>query len=81
MSAVPMASIIRESYTKWAEVEIEDIVAIKPRRPVVVEGDKLEVDSAQLEAERVYSFNYLGVKMVLWKSPDNTIDLFQVIEE
>ena len=61
--------------------EVEDIFTVTPLYPVTVEGDRLEIDSAQLEIERVYSFNYLGVKMVLWKSPDGTIDLFQIIEE
>lgn len=62
-------------------VDVEDIPAITVTHPVTVDGDRLEIDSAQLETERVYSFDYLGVKMVLWKLPDNTIDLFQVIEE
>jgi hypothetical protein len=66
---------------RWTEAETEDFITIEPRRPVIVNGDKLEIDSAQLETERVYSFNYLGVKMVLWKLPDGTIDLFQVVEE
>lgn len=66
---------------RWTEAEIEDIEVIEPRAPVIVDGDKLEIDSAQLEIERVYMFDYLGVKMVLWKLPDNTIDLFQVIKE
>ena len=65
----------------WIEAEIEDIEVIQPRSPVIVDGDKLEIDSAQLEPERVYSFNYLGARMVLWKLPDNTIDLFQIIEQ
>jgi len=66
---------------RWTEAETEDSMTIEPRRPVSVNGDKLEIDSAQLETERVYSFDYLGVRMVLWKLPDNTIDLFQIIEE
>lgn len=66
---------------RWIEAEIEDIEVIEPRSPVIVDGDKLEIESAQLEPERVYSFDYLGVKMVLWKSPDDTIDLFQIIEK
>ena len=66
---------------EFAHVEVEDIPAIRITHPVIVDGDKLEIDSAQLEIERVYSFDYLGVKMVLWKLPDNTIDLFQVIEK
>lgn len=66
---------------QWTEAEIEDTeFVIKSRGPVIVDGDKLEIDSAQLETGRVYSFDYLGVNMVLWKLPDDTIDLFQIIE-
>lgn len=65
---------------EFAHVEVEDIPATRVTHPVSVDGDRLEIDSARLETERVYSFDYLGVRMVLWKLPDNTIDLFQVIE-
>ena len=66
---------------RWTEAEIEDIEIIKPHGPLIVSGDRLEIDSVQLEIERVYAFDYLGVKMVLWKLRDNSIDLFQIIEE
>ena len=49
--------------------------------PVVVEGDRLDVDSRKLEVNRVYEFEYLDVNMVLWKSPDSTIGIYQVVEE
>jgi hypothetical protein len=72
----------QQRVVRWAEAEeIEDIPAIDVTYPINVDGDKLEIDSAQLEIGRVYSFNYLGVEMVLWKLPDGTIDLFQIIEE
>ena len=71
----------QESKVLFTEVDIEDIAVTRVIHPVIVNGDKLEIDSAQLETERVYSFDYLGVKMVLWKLPDGTIDLFQIIEE
>ena len=71
----------QQKEVRWIEAEFEDIEVIKPRGPVIVNGEKLEIDSAHLETERVYTFDYLGVKMVLWKLPDSTIDLFQIIEE
>ena len=65
-----------------AEANIREYVATELFSPVVtVKGDSLEIDSTRLEVERVYPFDYLGAKMVLWKSPDNTIDIFQLIEE
>lgn len=66
---------------EFTHVDVEDVPAIRITYPVTVDGDKLEIDSAQLETAHVYSFDYVGVKMVLWKLPDGTIDLFQVIEE
>lgn len=33
--------------------------------PIVVKGDKLEIDSTRLETNKVYQFEYLGAKMVL----------------
>jgi hypothetical protein len=71
-----------ETGLESAKAEIKDyVVATWFRPPVTVERDRLEVDSTQLEVERVYPFDYLGAKMVLWKLPDNTIDIFQIIEE
>ena len=81
--------LLERKQTSWAktgmesaEANIRDYVAVELfRSAVTVRGDKLEIDSTQLEVERVYPFYYLGTKMVLWQSPDNTIDIFQVIEE
>lgn len=71
-----------ETGLESAKADIKDYVVATLFRPAVtVEGDRLEIDSTQLEVERVYPFGYLGTKMVLWKLPDNTIDIFQVIEE
>ncbi len=73
--------LIQQRASRWAEAEeVEDISLIDITYPINVDGDKLEIDSAQLETERVYRFDYLGAKMVLWKSLDGTIDLFQIIE-
>lgn len=72
--------IARRQESKVPFINVEDIPVGRVTHPVIVDGDKLEIDSAQLETERVYIFDYLGVKMVLWKLPDNTIDLFQIIE-
>ena len=49
--------------------------------PIAVKDNKLEIDSARLETDKVYRFEYLDTKMVLWKLPDGSIDLFQIIEE
>ncbi len=73
--------IARRQESKVLFIDVEDIPVTRVTYPINVDGDKLEIDSAELETERVYSFDYLGVKMVLWKLPDNTIDLFQIIEE
>ena len=71
-----------ETGLESAKANIKDYVVATFFRPAVtVEGDSLEIDSTQLEVERVYPFDYLGTKMVLWKLPDNTIDIFQIIEE
>jgi len=49
--------------------------------PIDVQGDKLVVDSAMLELEKVYEFNYLDAHMILWRTANNAIEMFQVIEE
>ncbi|MCJ7631391.1 hypothetical protein MUP77_03170 [Candidatus Bathyarchaeota archaeon] len=68
--------------TKSADARIGEYVATELFSPAVtVKGDSLEIDSTRLEVERVYPFDYLGVKLVLWKLSDNTIDIFQLIEE
>ena len=71
-----------ETGLKSAKDDIKEYMFTTLFRPAVtVEGDSLEIDSTKLEVERVYPFDYLGTKMVLWKLPDNTIDIFQIIEE
>jgi hypothetical protein len=57
------------------------IVACLTAEPVTVEEDKLEIDSAALDIDKVYRFEYLDVKMVLWKSDDGTVDIYQVVED
>jgi len=47
--------------------------------PIVVEGDKLDINSSLLDVGRVYSFEYLGCQMVLWKLPDGAIDLYELV--
>lgn len=64
------------------EKNITDYIVTEVFQPeVIVKGNELEIDSTRLEVERVYPFDYLGVKMVLWKLPDETIDIFQIVEE
>ena len=53
----------------------------KPVQTIIVKGDKLQIDSTQLEVERVYRFKYLDINMIIWKLPDGTIELFRVSEE
>jgi hypothetical protein len=61
--------------------EIGDEEVRVPRSPVVVDGDKLEINSALLDVGSVFSFEYLGAQMVLWKLPSGAVDLFEVVEE
>ena len=51
------------------------------RSPIVVDGNKLEIDSGLLDVGRIYEFEYLGTRMVLWKLASGAIDLFEIIEE
>ena len=62
------------------EFEVEDF-DIEQVQPIRVYGDKLEIASSLMKIGRVYPLNYLGTKMVLWKSEDSTVDIFQIIEE
>lgn len=62
------------------ELEVEDF-NIEELQPVRVNGDRLEVDSNQLEIGIVYPFIFLDTKMVLWKSEDNSVDIYQIVEE
>lgn len=61
--------------------EVEDFVfeLMETAQPVRVSEDKLEIDSNRLEIGQVYHFQYLDTDMVLWKSKDNTVDIFQVV--
>jgi len=63
------------------ELEVEDFNIGEEVQPVTVDGDRLEVDSGRLEIGQVYPFSFLDTKMVLWKSEDNTVDIYQVVEE
>lgn len=49
--------------------------------PIVVDGDKLDIESGLLDIGRVHEFEYLGTKMALWKLPSGAVDLFEIIEE
>ena len=72
----------QQDSVKWAEADVEDIALTQTEGdPIVVEGDKLEINSSKLEVHRIYTFDYLGVPMVAWKSPDGAVDLYQLIEE
>lgn len=66
-------------YELTAEIEEESVSV--PASPIIVDGDKLEIDSALLDVNRVYSFEYLGAQMALWKLPSGAIDLFEIVEE
>lgn len=71
---------VRELEEVWEPTEVASILGAIIA-PVVVEGDRLDIDSEKLEVNRVYEFEYLDVNMVLWKSPDSTIGIYQVVEE
>jgi len=91
MSSVPVLMRTREhlapamewgkvssEYVMTTEIEVGDTI---PSSPIVVDGGKLKIESALLDIGRVYSFEYLGAQMVLWKLPNGAIDLFEIIEE
>lgn len=63
------------------ELEVEDFDVREEVLPVRVDRGRLEIDSSQLEIGRVYPFSFLDAKMVLWKSEDATVDIYQVVEE
>jgi len=78
------------SVIEWGEDDIQDVITdeigydgrgVPRHRPIAVEHDKLEIESSQLDIYRVYSFEYLGSQMVLWKLPSGAIDLFEIVEE
>ncbi|MFC1938610.1 hypothetical protein ACFLWM_00430 [Chloroflexota bacterium] len=47
--------------------------------PVTVENEELLIRSSLLEVGKVYQFNYLGSDMVLWKQPNDVIDVYEVL--
>lgn len=72
----------------WGETLAQDLMTDEIRSgdvgqpsPISVEHDKLQIESALLETGRVYSFEYLGSQMALWKLPSGTLDLFEIVEE
>lgn len=69
---------VREREEVLESTEVDSILGAIVA-PVVVEGDRLDIDSGKLEVNRVYEFEYLDVNMVLWKSPDSTIGIYQVV--
>jgi len=71
---------VRELEGVQESTEVASILGVTVG-PVVVEGDRLDIDSGKLEVNRVYEFEYLDVNMVLWKSPDSTIGIYQVVEK
>lgn len=93
MSSIPTAAVMekerRTPVTVWGEEVSEYEMTVKvgdeelrlPRSPISVDGDNLEIESGLLDVGRVYEFEYLGTKMVLWKLPSGAIDLFEIIEE
>jgi hypothetical protein len=72
----------------WGEVLAQDLMTDEIRSrdvgqpsPISVENDKLLIKSALLETGRVYSFEYFGSQMALWKLPSGAVDLFEIVEE
>ena len=92
MSSIPTPALMEKKErlaTVWGEevseydmiVEIEEEESYMLRSPIVVDGDKLEIESTLLDVGRIYEFEYLGTRMVLWKLASGAIDLFEIIEE
>ena len=61
------------------EIQTENIFDAK--YPISVDGGSLDINSSFLDIARVYPFDYLDSKMVLWKQPDGAIDLYEIVEE
>ena len=76
-------STLKQPRTKIcpSQLEVDELITEAEQPPVVVDGDRLEVDSSRLECGRVYSFDYLDSEMVLWKSEDGSVDIYQIVEE
>ena len=67
------------SYAGKAEIHNEEVIAI--HKPIVVDGDELEIESSMLEVGKVYTFDYLGSHMILWKTDPEAIVLFEIVDE
>lgn len=67
-------------YEMTAEIEDTESSTILGS-PIIVDGDKLDIESAILDVGRVHEFEYLGIKMALWKLPSGAVDLFEIIEQ
>ena len=52
-----------------------------PSEAIVIEGNKLQINSKKLASKTFYKFPYLGEELVVEKSPDKKIRIFEVIEE
>lgn len=48
--------------------------------PIKVSGDELEINSSLLDIGRVYTFEYLGSQMAVWKLPSGAVDLYEIVE-
>lgn len=92
MTSIPTSALMEReerSAAVWGKevseydmvVEIGDEEHYMLRSPIVVDGDKLEIESALLDVGRIYEFEYLGTPMVLWKLASGAIDLFEISEE
>ncbi len=70
----------QEQDTKAYSFEVDSILSTSVK-PITVEGDHLDINSGQLEVEKIYNFTYLDANMVLWKSSNNDINIYQIINE
>ena len=50
-------------------------------QPIRVDGHRLVIESELMEAWKVYSFVYLGTKMVAIKDGTGAINLYQEIDK
>ncbi len=94
MSSVPAPALAEkerfDTLTVWGEEAREYVMSAEMEdlehgyllgSPIVVDGDKLDIESGLLDVGRVHEFEYLGTKMALWKLPSGAVDLFEIIEE
>jgi histone H3/H4 len=52
-----------------------------PSEAIVIEGNKLQISSKKLASKTFYKLPYLGEELVVEKSPDKKIRIFEVLEE